>query len=340
MQGALLLGPARCGSTMISRMLALHPAVLSLSETFAMIGPRAFRPHHCDGRQFWQALSAPLPGMRRIGNPDTAPDEFLYHLTPHPQHDPWNCPPLLAITLPHLFDDPDAAFERLRPVLAPRPRAALRDHYLALFAALAAQTGRRPTVWAERSGGSLAAAGTLSAMFPEARRIVLLRSGAETALSLRDYPPGRLAIWLWRYGLGLLDPIAPRRHLGRGAIWPLLARLDRIMPLGFLLNRRPPLRDCGRFWSALMCRGEAALEGQTIHSLRYEDIVASPATAIPHMGEMIAAAAPAEWCARAAAIPQHRPSRLAKLEPDALRVLRDACAEGEAAAQRLSARSH
>ncbi|MDO5641506.1 MAG: sulfotransferase, partial [Paracoccus sp. (in: a-proteobacteria)] len=125
MGGALLLGPARCGSTLVSRMLASHPDVLSISELFAMTGPRAFRPQSCDGARFWQALAQPLPGMSRIGNPRTAPDEFLYHLVANPRHDPFHCPPLLGITLPHLDADPDAAFDALRPLLATRERGPL-----------------------------------------------------------------------------------------------------------------------------------------------------------------------------------------------------------------------
>ena len=339
MHGALILGPARCGSTMISRMLASHPAVLSLSELFAMVGPRAFRPAQCDGRQFWHALTAPLPGMSRIGNPDTAPDEFLYHLVPQRRHDPWNCPPLLAITLPHLFADPDSALERLRPVIEPRPRGPLAEHYLALFRALADLDGRRPGVWAERSGGSLAAAATLVRMFPHARRIVVLRNGPETALSLRDYAPARLAIWLWRHGLGLVDPISPRAHLGRGIVWPWLARLGGLMPLTSILNRRPTLRDCGRFWSALMTRGERSLAPHRISTLRYEDIMADPVRGVRHLGQLVAGDVPDVWCQRAAAIPQPRPSRLISLDREARRILTAACAEGEAAAARLEARS-
>lgn len=338
MSGALLLGSARCGSTLISAMLRSHPEVLSLSECFAMIGPRAFRPARCDGASFWRALSEPLPGMSRIGNPDNAPDEFLYHLTPDPRHDPWRCPPLLAITLPHLETDPDAAFADLRPQLANRPDGPLADHYLTLFRALAARQDPAPNVWAERSGGSLAAAGTLRRMFPKARLIVLLRAGADTALSLRDYPPGRLAIWLWKHGFGLLDPISPKRHLGRGAVWPLLARVGGGLPLGAILRHRPTLRDCGRFWSALMQRGEAALTDHPITTLRHEDLLADPLAGAHALGMAVAGTAPEGWLQQARQLPQRRPSRVDRLSTAEAEVLINACAPGEAAAARLHQR--
>lgn len=331
--GVLLLGPARCGSTLVSRMLASHSAVLSLSELFAMIGPRAFRPARCDGRRFWRALTQPLPGMVRIGNPDTAPDEFLYHRVARRRFDPWNCPPILSITLPHLSDDPDALLDRLRPQIEPAGDAPLSDHYLALFAALARlRPGAK--VWAERSGGSLAAAGILGQMFPLARRIVLLRNGADTALSLRDYAPGRLAIWLWKYGLGVVDPISSTRHLGRGAVWPMLAQLPGL-PLRAILSRQPSLRDAGRFWSALMTRGAAALAGQSFDTLRYEDLIATPAEGVRRLGHLVAGEVPPDWATRAAALPRAQASRTDALDRHDRRILRNACAEGEAAAASL-----
>ena len=339
MSGGLLLGSARCGSTLVSRMLRRHPAILSLSECFAMIGPRAFRPARCDGARFWQALSQPLPGMSRIGNPDTAPDEFLYHLTPDPRHDPWRCPPLLAITLPHLSDDPDAAFEAMQGAIAPRPEAPLADHYLALFRALALRQGNAPKVWAERSGGSLAAAGTLGAMFPQARRIVLLRAGPDTALSLRDYAPGRLAIWLWKRGFGLLDPISPQQHLGRGWVWPWLARMGGGLPLGLILRHRPSLADCGGFWSEMMRRGEAVLADQPIAALRHEDLLADPRKGAHDLGVAVAGSAPDGWLDEVAAMPQRRPSRLSALPAAERDALAAACAPGEAAAARMRARA-
>ncbi len=339
MTGALLLGSARCGSTLVSRMLRSHPDVLSLSECFAMIGPRAFHPAQCDGNRFWRALAEPLAGMSRIGNPDTAPDEFLYHQIEGHRHNPWHCPPLLAITLPHLYEDPDTAFDRLANLVPHWPRAPLADHYLALFRALAAQQTGAPRVWAERSGGSLAAAATLGGMFPKARRIVLLRAGADTALSLRDYIPGRMAIWLWKLGYVLLDPISPRHHLGRGALWPLVARLSGGAALRRILDHRPSLADCGGFWSALMCRGDAALSGQPITTLRHEDLLADPQRGARALGMAVAGAAPAAWLAEVTPLPKRRPSRMEALSPAEKAELTAACAPGEDAARRMEARS-
>lgn len=304
-----------------------------------MLGPRAFRPQECDGARFWRALSEPLPGMSRTGNPDTAPDEFLYHKTPNTRFDPWRCPPLLAVTLPHLEDDPDAAFDAIRPIIMARRVTALQDHYLALFKALAERQTHSPGVWAERSGGSLAAAATLTTMFPRAKIIVLLRSGSETALSLRDYLPGRLAIWMWKYGLGLIDPISPTRHLGRGAIWPVLAELGAMVPVNAIMRRRPSLQDCGAFWSALMTRGEKALQNRSIAVVRHRDLVSEPLESARALGIAVAGSAPEAWLRYASQLPQRRRSRLLTLPTADRDRLAAACESGEQAADRLYRRA-
>ncbi|WBU61054.1 sulfotransferase [Paracoccus albus] len=242
---------------------------------------------------------------------------------------------MLAITLPHLEDHPDAAFDDLRPMIDARAYGTLADHYLFLFRTLAARRSQQPTVWAERSGGSLTAAGILLRRFTKAKLIVLLRSGAETALSLRDYAPGRMAIWLWKYGFGLIDPISPTRHLGRGVIWPVLSRMDRALPLNRILNRQPSLRDCGSFWSALMQRGEAALRNHPITTLRHADLMSDPVETTRHLGNAVAGSAPASWVGQASKLPQRRRSRLLTLSPQDLDCLLEACASGEAAAERL-----
>ncbi len=337
MEGGLILGTARCGSTLVSRILRAHPEILSLSELFATAGPRAFRPDRLDGRAFWTGLARPDRGLSRVANPRAAPSEFLYGKVENPRFDPYHCPPILAVTLPHLLPQPDALFQALGPVMAARGRGALADHYRALFAELAAQMGGR-RVWVERSGGSLAAAATLARMFPEARQAVLLRDGAETALSMRDYPAARLAIWVWRHLRHLgADPVHPRRHYGRGALWPVIAALGGRLPIAPILERPPSLSDAGAFWSALTVSGLAALSDSRPLVLRYEALCRDPAPAITRLGMHLAGTAPDAWVAEAATFPRPPRPRLAGLSETERKALLDACAPGEAAVARFIA---
>ena len=332
--GGLILGTARCGSTLLSRILQLHPDVLSLSELFSTAGPHAFRPRRLTGERFWAHLATPSRAFSTIGNPSAAPSEFLYGRVREPRHDPHLCPPILAITLPHLSDDPDALFDALAVRVGRWGERDLGDHYRALFAALAREVGGR-SVWVERSGGSLVAAGTLRAMFPEARPVLLLRDGADTALSMRDYPATRVAIWMWRH-LGPLsvDLLGPAGHYGRGAIWPLVAAIGGRLGLRRIAGIRPSPADCGAFWSAVTTGGLSRLEGCAPLVIRHEAMCRDPRPQIRRLGAHLAGTAPEAWLAAAERLPQARPSRQGALDPSEREELARTCAPGEDALRR------
>ena len=336
MAGGLILGSARCGSTLVSRILRSHPDILSLSELFSTAGPRAFRPDRLEGARFWSHLEKPSRALSQIGNPSVAPAEFLYGGFGQPRHDPYFCPPILAITLPHLSDDPDSLFRELEAVVRPRGEMALEDHYRALFADLANRIGGR-RVWVERSGGSLAAAGTLREMFPEARPVLLLRNGPEAALSMRDYPATRLAIWMWkrlrRFGIDLLHP---QHHYGRGAIWPVISAIGGYLGVSRILEYRPSLHDTGAFWSAVTQSGVTGLENALPLVLHYEDLCLDPRPEIERLGLFLAGSAPASWLDRAGTFPRVPTTRMGALTRWERRELQEACAPGEQALATLS----
>ena len=332
--GGLILGSARCGSTLVSRILRLHPDILSLSELFAAAGSYAFRPARVSGARFWARLSTPSRAFSAIANPEAAPGEFLYGAAPYPAHDPWRCPPILAVTLPHLSDDPDALFAALGAEARSWGVRDLGDQYRALFAALARHAGGR-RVWVERSGGSLVATRTLLSTFPDARPVLLLRDGAETALSMRDYPAARVAIWAWRrlrpFGIDLLGKAS---HYGRGAAWPLVAALGGHGVVRRIAATRPSLTDCGAFWSAVTSAGLRALKGQAPLVVRYEDLCRAPRPEIERLGLHLAGNAPEIWLTAAERLPRQRPGRVLSLRPGERDELMRACAPGEDAVRR------
>ncbi|PRY92064.1 sulfotransferase family protein [Hasllibacter halocynthiae] len=332
--GGLILGSARCGSTLVSRILRLHPSILSLSELFATAGPYAFRPARVSGARFWARLSTPSRAFSAIANPETAPGEFLYGAAPYSAHDPWRCPPILAVTLPHLSDDPDALFAKLGAEARDWGVRDLGDQYRALFAALARHVGGR-RIWVERSGGSLVAARTLLSTFPEARPVLLLRDGAETALSMRDYPAARVAIWAWRRLRPIgIDLLGEAGHYGRGAAWPLVAALGGLGAVRRIAATQPSLTDCGAFWSAVTSAGLRALDGHAPLAIRYQDLCRAPRPEIERLGLYIAGDAPEAWLAAAERLPRRRPSRIPDLHTEERDELMRSCAPGEDAVRR------
>ncbi len=331
MRGGLILGSARCGSTLLSQVLRLHPDILSLSELFSTAGPHAFRPVRAriSGAAFWHRLATPSAALSQLANPDIAPDEFLYGRVADPAHDPYACPPLLAVTLPHLSERPDDLFARLAAAAKARPDLPLADHYRALFADLAGEAGGK-RIWVERSGGSLAAAGTLRGLFPEARPVLLLRNGADTALSMRDYPAARLAIWMWSRLRPLgIDLLGPRGHYGRGALWPVIAAIGGQVGVRRILSRRPGLRESGAFWSAVTIAGLRGLGGARPLVLHYEDLCARPRSELARLGIYLTGRAPEDWLNAASGLPRVRPSRVDQLPGPERDILTRAVERGE-----------
>ncbi|MCB5411420.1 sulfotransferase [Pseudogemmobacter faecipullorum] len=339
MKPAFILGSGRCGSTLVSQILRLHPEVLSLSEVFSTAGARAFSPRPLSGAAFWRVIGQADRLGAALGNPQRAPREFLYGSQQGNRYDPFACPPLLQVALPHLTDRPDALFETLRKQALTWPVQSIQAHYLALFAALKQGAGQEVPV--ERSGGSLVAARTLRRLFPDARFVLLHRSGAETVLSMCDYPAARLALYSWQHFRRIgLDFLAPDHHYGRGGIWPVLQRFSWLLPVQRILDTAPDPVGMARFWSEMMQRGCAALQdlpGPQLMVLEYEELVAHPAENLARLGYFLTGGAPEPWLSAASALPEQRPSRSARLEPKDRAALVAACEPGEQAFARLRA---
>lgn len=332
-KGCFVLGASRCGSTMLSQMLRTHPVILSLSELITNQATAGLLPGPVSGPDFWARLSTPGRLQRKLANPDAAPDEFLYHRVPSGRFDPYACPPILAVTLPHLFDDPDSVFDRLELHFATRPLRPLADHYHALFHWLAAETGRRH--WVERSGGSLVATQTLAREFPEARFVILLRDGRDVALSMQHYLPARMAIWFWKKAASVgLDVLAHDAHIGRSRWIDLAARLGgRTLPIDRILATEPSLRDCARFWSALTRNGLAAAQQIAPDQrlvLHFDDLVHDPRGALMRLMRFLDEDAPAGWIESAARVPRIRRPRRLDLSDAEQGVLTDETADVEA----------
>lgn len=330
MDGAFILGTARCGSTLVSDILNLHPDLLSLSEVFSTAASHALLPGKMTAARFWRGLAQPNPTGMLIGNPAEAPKEFLYGRVENPRHDPWRCPPLLAVALPHLTDRPDDLFDWLGTQVLRQPVQSSAAHYRDAFAALARRMGR--TCWVERSGGSVVATRTLARLFPRARFVLLARDGPDTALSMRDYPATRYSIHmehrLRRLGLDLLHP---DRHYGRARFWPWLERLGSLVPQQPLLDRQPDVAMAGGFWARMIRQGVEEFlrlpEGRRMY-LSYEALLREPEAQIARLGRFLTGSAPGGWVTRAARLPQPRPSRAAALPEAERRRLETACAPG------------
>jgi len=321
-----IVGTGRCGSTLLSTMIAENPAVLSLFEFFnGLDGTRRFRSEPMSGREYRDLICEVHPFLHMVLERGYDVPEVTYPFAaPGARFDrksgvPW----VLGVTLPRLSNEPDALYDAVCAWLAQQPARPPAAHAAALFDWLMQRTAR--TVWVERSGGALDYLGDLDARFAGARFLHIHRAGEEAAISMREHHAYRLAIML-------TFQLAP----GTGRSTEELRRSapddDRI---GQLLESRPSAEYFGRFWTEQVRRGMAAvpkLDPRCYHALRFEDLVARPREVIREVAEFLELPnARGAWLEAAAALVRGAPpSRARELPPDEAERLREACRPGNA----------
>ena len=321
-----IVGTGRCGSTLLSTMVATNPEVLSLFEYFnGLDGAKRFRAEPMTGAEYRDLICEVHPFLHPVLARGYDVPEVTYPLDDAAfRFDreggvPW----ILGVTVPRLSDDPDALYDEIRAWLEQQPPLPPAAHAQALFGWLLKRLGR--SVWVERSAGALDYLSQLEACFPSARFLHIHRQGEEAALSMREHHAYRLAIVL-TYQL----PAGTGRsteELRRAA--PDDDRMSR------MIESRPSAEYFGRFWTGQVERGMAALpkiERQRFHTVRFEDLVASPRDVLAEVAEFLDLPDPrGAWLADAAALVRGAPpSRAAELAPDEAARLVEACAPGNA----------
>jgi hypothetical protein len=193
--GAFVLGTGRCGSTLISRALALHPDVLSLSEFFFNLAPEMFPAGAMTGADFWNLLSSCSKMADALIGIKAEPSEFLYPVDGGGRFDRASGVPRIAtVTLPFLSADPDGLFDQLAEAVPLFAEQSAAEQYLDLFSLLGSWLNRPR--WIERSGATGFFADQLVANFPAARYIHLTRGLDATARSMAQHSAFRLiALW-------------------------------------------------------------------------------------------------------------------------------------------------
>jgi hypothetical protein len=321
-----IVGTGRCGSTLLSRMLAEHPDVCSIFEFFTGLdwGLR-FAPGAVSGADFAALIARPQPVIDAVLRRGYAVEEVSYPFGRgrHARGDtmPW----ILVAMLPRLSPDPDRLFERVIAFAAGLPSQAMPEHYRALFGWLARESGRAHPI--ERSGSSIDYLGALHAAFPEARFVHLHRDGRETALSMREHHAYRVPISL------MYDaPVASGKRPSQLGPIDLLATPRDDDPISQILAARPPVAAFGRYWSDQVLRGHAALAGMpaaSFHELRFEDLIAKPEPALAALARFFELPADDGWIARAAQLVRGvPPERFHRLAPDEQAALAEACRPG------------
>ncbi|RAJ62425.1 sulfotransferase family protein [Streptomyces sp. Amel2xB2] len=335
-----VVGTGRCGSTALSRVLRLHPEVLSVSELIASVEPGALPEQPLTGGEFWQLLASSRPFADRMIREGTPLPEHLYPGVAGGRFSATDggIPALCLTTLPHLTDEPDALFDALEPVLAGRGRAPAAEHYRALFGALAAHVeaehagGEGPLrAVVERSGFSLGSVPRLRAAFPEARFVHLHRDGPDCALSMSRHAGFRLLRTAAQAEEG-----SEEQEIA-AALGELTA--DDGFDLRGVLERPVPVERFGELWSGMITEGLAHLAdvpAELRASLSYEDLLDAPEPELTALARHLGVEPHPAWLKSASALLDGaRRGASAALPPPERARLAESCAPGMRALARI-----
>jgi hypothetical protein len=339
-----VVSTGRCGSTMISRVLNMHPEVLSISEFFSAITGNVtqwkFEPQDMDGQEMWELISAPSPIKDGIVRAGMRASEMVYPYETGRFNPATGVPTICNATLPMLTDDPDALFDQLAVRVPTWPKRPASDQFRALFNTLAELLGRPPVV-VERSGASLPLVPALRTLFPEARFVLQYRNGLDCALSISHHIAGRfLGIRREAARIAGLPPTASFQDVLAAAPEEFNGLITEPYDIERIMSYPVPMAFFGQTWAWMMCVGIEAIKGlprDIWTTLQYERLTAAPREELTRLAEFIGIPATPEWLDEAcSSMDSGRVGSATRgLDPETLAILQEACEPGMQAIHQL-----
>jgi hypothetical protein len=322
LQANFVIGTGRCGSTLLSKLLAEHPAALVLSEFFGGLdmlnrfregdvtaaGLQDILRRDMELAHFWKTRSKRIAEILIDRNSIAAR---------------WNghVPVLLEIALPALTRSSEALFEEMMDWAGKRPTQPLSRHYPQLFEWLMGKLGR--SMWIERSGASFEFLDGLKSTFPNARFLHIHRDGREAALSMMEHAHFRQIV-SYHYDPPTAEEIRRTAlHLDPPESDPFRKRVDGPQSIGRYAD----------YWSYSIARGYSVLPqiGKDCYmDLRFEDLLADPPAVLRQVAAFFEMPEEPNWIARAVKhIKGEVPKRATALAPAQQAELEKGCYYGQ-----------
>lgn len=332
-----IVSAGRSGSTMLSDLLSLHPVILSLSELFNALHPLGFRQDPIDGANLWRVLSEPRPrhtAWLRLMERGLVIDEFRYPLAAALRFRDTGIPPLLAMTLPALTEDPDGLHEALGGYVRALPEDRLNRQYERVFQWLCTHLGRR--FWCERSGASLGLVYPLSHFFPDAKFIHVFRDGREFALSASRFAPMRMGMIsaMFKQRFGSAPYLTPAYQAPEDLPPAWRGLVPDTFDVDVFQRFELPLERIGMAWSEMIAVGLQLLgnvPAERVLHVRYESMLDAPYAQLQRIVRFMDPGLddPA-WLAKAAGRVHKNPPKRESLHAEERARLASACAPGMA----------
>jgi putative sulfotransferase len=305
-QRCVILNIGRCGSTLLSDLIAAEPETLSVQESLMTLMSLRWDASMYDelaGSQYWDIMRTPSLQWQVCVRIGAITGEYRYPATGRWADNLAALPPILAVTLPAISDDPDTLFDFLDARVPHFPVQPLAQHHQMLLDLLASLYGRRR--WVERTGASSRMAVWLLKEFPADKVVYLSRNMGDAARSMsRHFDFQLAAIQVELLGWGGFNPYSSRTP-SVGAHGPgqrLPAQMRCLLPDQLT---REALAEWGGKLSRheLMCAelircaewALAAHPPRHLLRMQYEDLVVKPVEELTRLGEFLGFADPTEW---------------------------------------------
>jgi putative sulfotransferase len=306
----IVLGTGRCGSTMLSRLLAMEQDTLSVSESMVTIkGRMLLAPDtEYDGSEYWTMISRPHGSgtvvnlILQLGFRDA---QYCYPENGRFGADRVHVPPILRIALPGITPDPDGLFDYLAACVPEFPQQTVALHHRMLLDLLANTLGR--SRWVERTGASSTIAYPWLLVNPDAKVVHLTRNVDDTVKSMSKHPAFQLSEirheFHARYGV---DPYI-RAMPGTALPDDLPDEMRQFLPGNITAEALRARKFNKAFFEQLIAQLEgsaeqalADLQPAQLYKMRYEDIRADPVRELTRLGEFLEFPDPSDWASRAA----------------------------------------
>lgn len=316
-----VVGTGRCGSTLLSSMLAVHPDGLMISECLgAPDRTNAFNPGPISREEFKELMLSNVPVIDLAVHRGNITKEQQYEVQDAAS---FKIPAFLYITFPMLSDKPDQLFAEMMAYVETFPTQTMAEHYLQVFDWLQQKFGKK--FWIERSGSSIEYMPELYRLFPKGKYVHIHRDGPDAAISMSNH-------FYFQMLVSLFSNPPTRQELEQTELAGAPVRADDSISRRLGVDR-PSVEQCAEYWNYQLQVGYsvfAKLDTSQYLDVRFEDLIATPQVVLQRIADFLELPHSPEWIETASAMVNSAEvkSSLDKLSPAQQDTLLDACQPG------------